>query len=462
MNVFLLFLLLLFVSCDKNIKSQTSTKLIKNEKEIIFDEGLENFDFLHFPQEIKNIYKNVDLKFSQPSKNPTELYKNIKSSVVSIKFYIDFNNFSLIPKTFRNFFNESTNSFCITGILVDKKYILTFYSILKDASVIFVEHKNKNIYLNIKGFDEKLNIALLELEEELSEKKYVSISENLTFLQGQYLYLLGNHNSTEQSFLKTQINFIYFSQEYNTISHLYSEKISSFFNNGSVLFTENGDFAGIVTNYDSNFENSSVILTSNVIKKSLTELIKGKNIFNEVWLGIYLKQENNKIAVKDIIDESSAIAEIDLKKNDIILQINDTLIKDVFTFKKVLSYIYPGNYIRIRFLRGKQEFIKKFKAVKKNLDYFSNFEKQNSKNKKSIGIKIKQNNIGILIDDIEEGSIGFLYGLKKGDCLLALNQTDIKSEEEYYKIIESMEENQLLRFKITRDKKIQYIAFRKP
>ncbi len=461
MNVFLLFLLLLFVSCDKNIKSQASTKIVKNEKEIIFDDGVKNFDFLHFPQEIKNIYKNIDLKLSKNSKNPIELYKNIQDSVVSVKFYIDFNNFSLIPKAFRNFFNENTNSFCITGILVDKKYILTFYSILKDASVMFVEHKNKNIYLNIKGFDEKLNIALLELEEELINKKHVIISENLDFIQGQYLYLLGNHNSFEQSFFKTQINFIYYSNEYKTISHLYSEKISSFLNSGSVLFNENGDFAGIVTNYDSNFENSSVILTSNIISKSLIDLKKGKNIFNEIWLGVYLKQDKNKIAVRDVIEENSTV-EIDLKKNDIILQINETLIKDIFTFKKVLSYIYPGNYMRIRFLRGNQEFIKKIKAVKKNLDYFTNTEKQNLKNKKNIGIKIKKNNIGILIDDIEEGSIGFLYGFKKGDCLLALNQTEIKSEEEYYKIIENMQENQLLQFKITRDEKIQYIAFRKP
>ena len=84
-----------------------------------------------------------------------------------------------------------------------------------------------------------------------------------------------------------------------------------------------------------------------------------------------------------------------------------------------------------------------------NSNQFEKLEEEaRVKNRKSIGIKIKKNNIGILIDDIEEGSIGFLYGFKKGDCLLALNQTEIKSEEEYYKIIESMPENQLLQFKI--------------
>jgi C-terminal processing protease CtpA/Prc len=75
-----------------------------------------------------------------------------------------------------------------------------------------------------------------------------------------------------------------------------------------------------------------------------------------------------------------------------------------------------------------------------------------------IGIKLKKEADNIVVSEVEEGSLSFIYGIKIGDIILDVSGNKIKTIQEYNNCIHTLKN---LRIKLLRGKEVKYIAFKK-
>jgi len=465
LKLFILIIILTFYSCDNpssneaqknNVK--TISNLKKENKKII---KKNSFEVIKFDKEIKTVYRSANLKKQKREINFSKLFKILKKKVLTVQFYVNFENFSSLPEIYRDKMNEN-NTFFISGIHIGDNYILTELNILKEANVIYIKDNKGINYLDIVGYDENYNVALLKSSKKINVKKIDILNiKNTSFLPGKLIFSLFSISDSTYSFRKHFVNFSHYSEFYEIIDALYSATISHIGNSGGIIFDSSGKFLGIVSLYDSYYENSGFIITNEIIKKILPQLKKGYQIRSNGWLGVYLKEKDQDVLVKKLVNKSPAM-KAGIKVGDKIIKINNIKIKSKKNVKRIMSFINSGNTINLELIRNDKPVNVSIKIIDKPLEYLYKNNKAKTKEKfKRIGLKLINENNAIIVSEVEEGSLAFIYGIKMGDQLLEISGVKISSIKIYNDLINNLKKNKNIRVKLLRGKEIKLIAFKK-
>ncbi len=335
---------------SKNIKSlKIKVSAINNSVTIKKKE----MNVVSFTKEEKGRYK-YKIEREDKEINPPLIYNKIHNKVIFIEFYMDFTTFSNLPPSYRALFDKKLLNFSLPGILIDEKHILTNYDILKDASLIFL--KEGKLPLSIKGYDETLNLSILESKKKIAGE-IVVLKKNQIF-SGDQIFSLGTINGVRTIFKTGIINILHYSEFDEVIDSFFVPTLSPIVNIASIVFNSYGEIIGIVSSYNPYYENSAYVISSNILVSMIKKLKRGFITKSQGWIGIHIKKGSKKLIIKKVLKGSPAEI-IGLKKGDILLQINKIKLKDRLHLKKILSFLKPENSIILKIKRGNKVFKKK-------------------------------------------------------------------------------------------------------
>ncbi len=246
-------------------------------------------------------------------------------------------------------------------------------------------------------------------------------------------------------------------------------------NSGGPLINTKGEVVGVNTAILSTSENGGSIgigfaVPSNVVKNIVSQLITNKKVLRS-WLGVQIQPVDETIAksfnlattqgalISNIIPGSPA-SKSALQVGDVIIAVNDTVLKNSRLLPKIISNLLPGSIVKLTIISNKvQKEIKVELTAIPDSILASNeviptqkapiLGKVKEATINSLAIKVaeiddnvrkyfdlKQNTKGVIVLSVKSGSIAQQKGLIAGLIIVSVNQSAVNSINDLNALIE--------------------------
>lgn len=206
----------------------------------------------------------------------------------------------------------------------------------------------------------------------------------------------------------------------------------------------------------------------------------GGNTTSHTFLGVLTEKSDNGVKINEVV-KGSAAEKSGLLKGDIITKLGDKEVSSPEDLMDAVKSHKAGDEVKVYYIRDKKKKDVKVKLGEtkgnKNISIYKNFGPEmgsndfnfkmppmpgmNNKNffnfrydnKPKLGLKIEdtENNSGVKILNVEEGSPADKAGLKKDDIITSFNGEKINSVGEIMDKVNDSEENQNLTIKAMRN-----------
>ncbi len=252
-------------------------------------------------------------------------------------------------------------------------------------------------------------------------------------------------------------------------------------NSGGPLFNLQGQVVGVNTAIVAGGQGIGFAIPINLAKSVITQL-KSTGKVVRGWLGVLVQQITPDIAeglglaepkgalVSDVTPGSPA-DKAGIRRQDIITEFNGQQINDMQELPRLVAATPPGTEVTLKFLRNGKEQTARLKLgelpeeiaksgpggqqVEKNLGLV--VQEISPEMQRRLGIQDSQ---GVIITNVESGSIAEEAGLRPGDVILEINKRQIKNLDDYRKAIDSVKSGQTALLLVKRDKNTLYVALR--
>ncbi len=259
-------------------------------------------------------------------------------------------------------------------------------------------------------------------------------------------------------------------------------------NSGGALVNLNGELIGINTAIASGtggFMGIGFAIPANLANKVMTDILdKGRVVRG--WLGVYIQDVTKELAdalelesstgvLVSSVQEDSPAEKAGLKSEDVILQFNSKKVKNSNELRNLVASTGPGVEVALGIMRnGKDKKIRvrlgelsddqqirpssRTQGVKRNIGI--EVANINSDLVRKYDLKVKKD--GVVITNVDRGSIADQSGLRPGDVILKVNKRTVSNVSDYDKLLESVKEGDTLLLYIQRDEAKIFIAFTIP
>jgi serine protease Do len=253
-------------------------------------------------------------------------------------------------------------------------------------------------------------------------------------------------------------------------------------NSGGPLFNLQGQVVGVNTAIVAGGQGIGFAIPINLAKSIITQL-KGTGKVVRGWLGVLVQQITPEIAdglglsepkgalVSDVTPGSPA-DKAGIKRQDIITEFNGQKINDMQGLPKLVAATPPGTQVQLKLLRnGKEQTVNLKLAelpeeiakaggtgaqqIERNLGIV--VQEINPQMQRRLGIEDSQ---GVIITNVDPGSLAHEAGLSPGDIILEINRKQIRNLDEYRKALDSVKTGQTALFLVKRNKNTLYIALK--
>lgn len=291
-----------------------------------------------------------------------EIGDNVNKSIVTISAESEENDW--IEESYETDWQSS-------GFMVsqdsDYIYVLTETRSIEEVSnikVIFVDGASAKATM-LKS-DERTGIAVLAVEKRLMQpetRRAISIAQlgnSDTITSGAVIIALGSPLGTNYAILSGNVTSVEnkVSMQDKNYALLTTDMITS--RNGSgVLVDINGEIVGVIAQSFAGAEEVGALtaVTVNDMKTMIDAMINGKD---RAYIGLYIStvtevisKEHNipeGVFVKEVVTESPAM-KAGLQSGDVIVKINDTVIRTDADFSKKIENLIPGTTCEIKVKR---------------------------------------------------------------------------------------------------------------
>ena len=264
-----------------------------------------------------------------------------------------------------------------SGFIIDKEkgYVITNYHVIRNATQVAITLYNDETYqAEIVGFDEKTDIAVLQLlMENIKEYKAlneVSFGDSDQIRVGDWTLAIGNPfglgGTVTAGIVSARARALDTSGPY--IDFIQTDASINQGNSGGPLFNLNGEVIGINTAIFSPSGGSiglGFAIPSNPAEKIAQQLIE----YGETkrgWLGIYIQQVTEDIAEQFGLDEVMGVFVSDvnpagpavnagIQADDIILRFNNTEVKSMRQLPRLVADTPIGEQVEILVWRNNRE-----------------------------------------------------------------------------------------------------------
>jgi serine protease Do len=211
---------------------------------------------------------------------------------------------------------------------------------------------------------------------------------------------------------------------------------------------------------------------------------------NRAMLGVTTEGDDKGAEILSITKESAA-EKIGLKKGDIITKIDDRKIESSDDVTDAIRNHKPGDKVSITYLRdGKEQKataeLTKWKGVRMNavtvprMPQMQGLERQMEGldrqwnmngnvyslgfGRPRIGLSVQdtEDGVGVKVLEVDDESIADKAGVREGDIILGVNDTDIKGTDDLVRVTRSREEGSSYKFKVKRGNNTQTLEVKIP
>jgi serine protease Do len=365
-----------------------------------------------------------------------------------------------------------------SGVIISADgYIITNNHVIENTDNVEVTMNNNKTYTaEIIGRDATTDVALLKINEvNLPFIKYGD-SDNLKL--GEWVLAVGNPFNLTSTVTAGIVSAkgrsldLLQGQVQGIESFIQTDAALNQGNSGGALVNTKAELVGITSAIVSptmSYSGNSFAIPVNIVKKVVNDLrqygavqrgIIGVNILNvtsDLVKEKNLKLDDVKGVYIDGIIEGGAAEEAGLKKNDVIIKVDETTVASSPELQEQISRHRPGDKVNITYIRDGKE--KTMPVVLKNLDGNTNVVIADAGSGSVFGSKIetlstqdKRNNridSGVKVTEVGEGRFKEI-GIRKGYIITTINgkkvsnATEIRevtSNEKSFNSIEGIQSN---------------------
>jgi serine protease Do len=370
---------------------------------------------------------------------------------------------------FRRFFGENFNNFqhrrkyksraLGSGVIVTEDgYILTNNHVVKDVDEINVKLNNgKEFKGKIVGSDPRSDLAVIKINAKNLPAIKIGDSDKLKV--GEIVIAIGNPFGLN---LTTTMGIVSAKGRSNVGIADYEDFIQTDAainpgNSGGALVNIRGELVGINTaifSTSGGYMGIGFAIPANMAKSVMQSIIKHGKVIRG-WLGVTIQSLTPEVArhfdikestgalVTDVVKDSPA-EKANLKRGDLIIELDGKAVKDSTALRNMVATITPGTEIKLKVVReGKEKVltvtIGEFpeKVMARQGEYHNVLKGVHVQNlspelRGNLGIPYKVQ--GVIITNVDEDSPAFNV-LKRNDIIQEINRKAIKNIGDYENVV---------------------------
>lgn len=354
---------------------------------------------------------------------------------------------------------QSTGS----GVIISKDgYVATNYHVVEGADELEVRlDDNRRYDAELVGVDEDTDLALIKINT--SDLPFVEFGDSDQVEIGEWVLAVGNpfdlNNTVTAGIVSAKarnINLIQSGRErnYGIESFIQTDAVVNRGNSGGALVNLEGELIGINTAIATNtgtFNGYSFAVPSILVKKVMDDLLE----YGEVQRGLLgvtitdadgrTTDELSGVLIRDV-NPGGAADQAGIRANDVIVGINERLIRTTSELQELVARQRPGDQILVKFkrdgkqketnltLRKKDDFVADVTPEEIQLNYKiegSTFIDINDRIKSRLRV-----DGGVQVLELGDGAWSEA-GIEAGFVITKVGDQDIKNLEEFQQIVDS-------------------------
>lgn len=378
-----------------------------------------------------------------------------------------------------------------SGFIISKDgYILTNNHVIDGATKIEVrlhtDDSNKsrrskeNVYTaTLVGTDPATDVALIKIKPEKELLTVAPLGDSKKLQKGDWVLAFGNPFGLDHTVTIGIVSGtgreISPNENRRFDDFIQTDAAINFGNSGGPLVNLKGEVIGINTAITAEGSGIGFAVPVNLVKELVPQL-KDSGAVTRGYLGVMIQDVNDEmkealgleaakgVLVNDIVATGPA-AKSELKRGDIVLKVNGQEVNEAKALQQAVARIKPGAAAQLEILRDKKVktiSVKVGSLPGGDVKVKKDSEDSNKADKLGIFVGTAKEGDGIQITDIDESSAAAESGLLPGDIIRKVNGTEIKSVEQYTKLINALKSKASALFDIERGNMKLFIALRVP
>ncbi|MBI4854720.1 MAG: trypsin-like peptidase domain-containing protein [Acidobacteria bacterium] len=270
-----------------------------------------------------------------------------------------------------------------SGFFIDEKgLVITNFHVIREAvkgggDIMVVTTDSSRYSASVKGYDEATDIALLEIK--ISDKKplIARLGDSDKIRVGEWAIAVGSPYGLDHSVTLGIISAKSrggLDGEYD--DYLQTDAAINLGNSGGPLINTSGEVIGINTLIIAKGQGLGFAIPVNILKEIMPQLrdygrVRRSHLaidIIDISLGA-IKGLDLPSGVKGVVvtkvERETPAARAGLRRDDVILSVNNSDISSVGQFNRFISRLVPGTQVEIRILREKKEFTIKAELIEK-------------------------------------------------------------------------------------------------
>lgn len=377
----------------------------------------------------------------------------------------------LFEDTFRGFNNVIPRRGNGSGVVTTPDgHILTSQHVIADASEVRVRMSDgRTFQADIVGQDASSDLAILKINSE-SPLEYLPMGDSDQLRVGEWVIAIGSPfglGTTVTTGVVSALNRDLSIDRTRSYRNLIQTDASiNPGNSGGPLLNTRGEVIGINTAiipYGQGIGFAVSVASTRRIIGDLTDFGRVRTVFlglslQEVTDGLaeYFEIPKKGVLVTEVTADSPA-SEAGLQPGDVILEVGGLAIENFSQFRDRINRHRVGETAELKIARKGRVGDAKIKISEPPAPanaYLQNplgvaVEDITPEHVMRYGLKVKS---GVVITGILNESIAHAAGLKPGDVITMLHQTRIGTSQEFYRLINSVEQNTRLILEVVRDR----------
>ena len=369
-----------------------------------------------------------------------------------------------------------------SGVIVDGEgYILTNYHVVLGADKLTVQlFDGRDLKGTVQGTDPKTDLAVIHVEAK--DLPVATLGDSDKLQVGEWAIAIGSPFGLEET---VTVGVISAKGRTGLGTGTYEDFIQTDAsinpgNSGGPLVNIDGEVIGINAMIIQPGQGIGFAIPINLAKTIMIELIKKGKVVRP-WVGIGLQDltpelmksfsvEEKEGALISQVFEGSPAEKAGLKVGDIAIEIDGTKVKSSQDVVREVLKKQVGQKIEITIIREGKRIQVQVTTVEMPSEAAG--QKTPSEMKEWFGLRVttvtpqmaKQLGLpkaeGVVVDNIEAGSVGQDAGLRRGDVILEVNRQKVRDENDYRSLMEKTKPGQSVLFLISRGGSTLFVSLK--
>jgi serine protease Do len=350
-----------------------------------------------------------------------------------------------------------------SGVIVDPSgVVLTNNHVIAGASQLRIKLSDgTDLPAELIGRDELTDLAVLRFNPESRTLRAATFDNSDELEVGEWVIAVGSpfglDNSVTQGIVSAKGRSVSPGMSSFTFEdYIQTDAAINPGNSGGPLFNLEGKVVGInsaIASRSGGYDGIGFSIPSNTAKAILDNIVKNGRVVRG-WLGVETSEENNRVTIQKVVEESPAAA-AGLKSGDIITRVEGTPISDSRRLQNTVGILSPGTTISIDIQRDGAPV--RLSATLRDLPT----QLAGSDILKRLGIEITEvtpeiarqlglrRPRGVLITEVRANSLAS-GKLSQGDVIVAISDEPIVTLDDFTQELAKVDLQQGTRFNVVR------------